>query len=240
MPEEPDRQLVRGDGYVFVVRPHWATVERIRLGEVERAVAEVAALGRGRGLAYANWWVGTHSTPDDLGERLLASGLAPDPEMPLSKTLTLTQPPAGEPTAEVRPVESFEDYLRMRDVSQKVWPDGGERDWRAVWEALERQARSRYFVAYLDGRPVGFGYSVFTPQATLMLGGAVLPEARGRGAYLSIVHARWRDTVARGVPRLLTGAGPMSAPILERLGFVQIGETRPYRQQFVGSGHGHD
>ncbi|MBV8598095.1 MAG: GNAT family N-acetyltransferase [Actinobacteria bacterium] len=237
MPDEPDRHLLWRDGYLVVVRPRWATVERVRLGDVERAVEDVAAIGTAHGLDHANWWVGARSTPADLGERLLAAGLEPDPEMPLSKTLTLTRPPAGETTVEVRAVTTFEDYLHTREIAGAVWSeDRADRDLRAVWDALEADGRSRYYLASIEGEPVGFGYSVFTPRATLMLGGAVLPEARGRGAYLAIVHARWRDSVARGVPRLLTGAGPMSAPILERLGFEQIGETRPFRQLFVGSG----
>ena len=52
---------------------------------------------------------------------------------------------------------------------------------------------------YIDGEPVGFGRAVFAPAAALLLGGAVLPEARGRGVYTSLVHARWHETVERGV-----------------------------------------
>jgi hypothetical protein len=241
MPDEPGRELLRRDGYVAVVRSGWATVERIRLGNVERAVEEVAALGHERGLRHANWWLGSHSTPPDLAERLLACGLEPDPEMPISRTLTLTSAPGGEAPAEVRLVTSVEEFLRTREIDAAVWPTpGAGRDWRAVWAALETDGRTRMFLGYLDGEVVGYGRSVSTPAATLMVGGAVLPEARGHGVYTSLVHARWRDTVARGTPRLLTGAGPMSAPILQRLGFVQIGETRPLRQHFVGSQDGDD
>jgi predicted acetyltransferase len=65
------------------------------------------------------------------------------------------------------------------------------------------------------------------------MGGAVLPEARGRGAYRALVRARWDDAVARGTPALTVGAGPMSEPILRRLGFEQIVQFR--RLQSVGS-----
>ena len=60
----------------------------------------------------------------------------------------------------------------------------------------------------------------------LLLGGASLPRVRGRGVYFSLVHARWRDAVARGTPRLVVQAGPMSRPILERLGFEQVLQYR--------------
>ena len=58
------------------------------------------------------------------------------------------------------------------------------------------------------------------------MGGAVLPDARGRGVYTSLVHARWDEAVERGTPRLVVGAGSMSAPILLKLGFEEIGAIR--------------
>jgi hypothetical protein len=56
-------------------------------------------------------------------------------------------------------------------------------------------------------------------------------EARGRGVYSSVVHARWQETVERGVPRMVVSAGPMSAPILERLGFRRLGQVRLLRDR---------
>jgi hypothetical protein len=81
------------------------------------------------------------------------------------------------------------------------------------------------FLAWLDGRPVGFGRAIFAPEAGILMGGSTLPSARGRGVYTSLVHARWEATVARGVPRLAVSAGHMSGPILERLGFAAIGRV---------------
>jgi hypothetical protein len=51
-----------------------------------------------------------------------------------------------------------------------------------------------------------------------------LPEARGRGAFRALVRARWDEAVRRGKPTLLVGAGKMSRPILERLGFATLAE----------------
>ena len=53
--------------------------------------------------------------------------------------------------------------------------------------------------------------------------------ARGRGAYRAVVRARWDAAVARGTPALAVGAGPMSRPILERLGFEQVLQFRRTR-----------
>jgi len=54
-------------------------------------------------------------------------------------------------------------------------------------------------------------------------GGGTRPEHRGRGAYRALVRARWDAAVERGTPILTVGAGAMSRPILERLGFTIVG-----------------
>jgi hypothetical protein len=36
------------------------------------------------------------------------------------------------------------------------------------------------------------------------------------------VRARWNEAVRRGTPALVTQAGKMSRPILERLGFLEV------------------
>ena len=51
---------------------------------------------------------------------------------------------------------------------------------------------------------------------------AVLPDARGRGAYRALVQARWADAVARGTPLAVTDAGSQSRPVLARMGFREI------------------
>ena len=56
-----------------------------------------------------------------------------------------------------------------------------------------------------------------------LAGGATLPDYRGRGAYRALVRARWDAAVERGTPVLTVGAGEMSRPILERLGFSIVG-----------------
>jgi GNAT superfamily N-acetyltransferase len=59
-------------------------------------------------------------------------------------------------------------------------------------------------------------------------GAATLPEARGRGAFRALVHARWEEAVRRGTPFLAVDAGPQSRPVLERLGFQRIGEIESF------------
>jgi len=83
----------------------------------------------------------------------------------------------------------------------------------SVWETLTRSINTTLITV--------------VPIVTLLLfGGSTLPEARGRGAYRSLVAARWHDAVARGTPVLVTQASPMSRPILAQLGFREVCEIR--------------
>src|SRR3954466_5576729 len=57
-------------------------------------------------------------------------------------------------------------------------------------------------------------------------------RARGRGAYRALIRARWDDAAALGTPALITQGGSMSRPILERLGFVRVGEGHMLLDRF--------
>jgi predicted acetyltransferase len=82
------------------------------------------------------------------------------------------------------------------------------------------------YLALVDGRPVASGSMIACSFAGFLSGAATLPEARGRGAFRALVRARWEDAVRRGTPALVVGAGAMSRPILERIGFRVVSETR--------------
>jgi len=89
------------------------------------------------------------------------------------------------------------------------------------------------FVALLDGEIVASAHSTYVDGAVTLNGGAVLPDARGRGAYRALVAARWDDAVERGTPALVTQAGRMSAPILERLGFREVARIKILVDRFA-------
>jgi len=69
----------------------------------------------------------------------------------------------------------------------------------------------------------GVARAVDMAGGVALMGGAVLPEARGRGLYRALVRARWDDAVERGTPALAVMANPdTSYPILRRLGFEDV------------------
>jgi hypothetical protein len=233
IPLAPPSEVVQADGYAVVTSLYSASVERVRLApnEVERAVEEMRGMTRERGWRYVTWWLGELTKPRDLAERLLELGLAPDADEAEMTSYWIDRRPDGEPAVEVHRVETADEFVAALELDWEVWgvPEPKRAGYRPVqrdaWQELEADGRLAIYVARVDGEPVGFGRLVFAPAAGILMGGSTLPAARGRGVYRSLVHARWQATVARGVPRLAVSAGHMSGPILERLGFEEIGKV---------------
>jgi GNAT superfamily N-acetyltransferase len=225
LPRPQYETVVTGD-YMYAAGPNNAWVLEIRTANVEWARAET----RRRGLPTVEWWVGW-SAPPGTAECLLAEGLVPDDEPVLVGMTCVAEPPAAPPI-DVRPIETAEQYLEAIAVDWDVWPlSEDERARRRVSE-VERfdedhaAGVAHHWAAFDDGRPVGFARAVDMAEGVALMGGAVLPDARGRGVYRALVHARWEHAVGRGTPLLVVQAGAMSAPVLDGLGFVRHGEIR--------------
>jgi len=222
----PSYETVVTDDYTYVAGPNNAWVLDLREPNVEWARAE----SRRRGIPLVEWWVGWSVRPS-LAADLLSLGLVPDDEPVLTGMTSATAPPAA-PHVEVRAVETAAQYLEAIAVDWEVWQlSDTERAKRRTTE-VERfdenhaAGTAHHWAAYVDGRPVGFGRGIDMQGGVALMGGAVLPEERGRGVYRALVRARWDHAVARGTPLLVVQAGPMSAPVLDGLGFQRHGEIR--------------
>jgi GNAT superfamily N-acetyltransferase len=86
--------------------------------------------------------------------------------------------------------------------------------------------------AWLDGEIVCAGTCAPTAHGLVLFGGATRASARGRGAYRALIHARYQEALARRTPALLTQAGSMSRPILERMGFRAVGRIDMLLDEF--------
>jgi hypothetical protein len=207
--------------------PHWTVVQRLRLEEagLEEAVAEIRDIVSAHGKRGCTWEVAGSATPTGLAARLVELGCVPDRE-PVAIGMVLRREPTWQATPGVvaRGVESLLEHLDACHIAHTAF--GMPEEMRAEmlanagreW-ARRDTATGRSYLAFVEGRPVARATAAFTPHGVLLFGGATLEEARGRGAYRALIRARWEDAVARGTPVLVTHAGAMSRPILERLGF---------------------
>ncbi len=229
----PGRELITDPGRRFAVYlapgsvPEAATVQRVRLTPetVATALDEVRALLRARGRGGAEWELGESSTPPDLVERLLALGLRRIEADPVTVGMTLRGHPAWEPPAGVsaRRVASVEELVTARSIQRDAFGDPRPVDAEQAELDVEREGvDGSTFLAWVDDEPAAAGYASYTDWGVILFGGATLPAARGRGAYRALVAARADEALARGTPTLVTHAGRMSRPILERLGFETV------------------
>jgi hypothetical protein len=233
----PGRLVRVTDGYALSadVGDTWAQVERIRLRDEDLpdAIADVDRFMHESGAGRASWWLTERSTPEE--EAFLAAGLQRLDEDYLFAAMVLTSEPPAVEGLDVRRVETLEEYVESRRLALEAFADPRQR--RPSDEDLGTEWEHRIdprFAVWIDGRMAAVGRAVYTNAGGYLMGGSTAEWARGRGAYRAIVRARWDEAVRRGTPALAVGAGPMSRPILERLGFEQVLQFR--RLESVRSG----
>lgn len=186
-------------------------------------------------VASFEWKTRGHDLPVDLGERLEAYGLVPEPretvmvgearllavDVPLDPGVVLRRVGEG---GEVR-----DDVERMLAAQEAVF--GGGRGPRVETTVAEvASGASECWIAEVEGRVVCAGR--LTPVAGTdfagIWGGSTLPEHRGRGIYRALVAARARSALARGITLIHSDCTDMSRPILERSGLRAVTTTTPY------------
>ncbi|MFZ0668137.1 MAG: hypothetical protein WAM97_20490 [Acidimicrobiales bacterium] len=240
-------ETVECDGIIVCMHPLPSAkiVEpaNLHIDEIETAVARARAIVGESGSSLLAWWISPEHA--SIGERLEQLGLVNEDTPGFEKVenaMALIDVPAGEWPDEivVTEVESFEDFRTSNDVrdSAFVMPQA-MRDASAA--TLPKQYEeystpgnsSRQFNASIAGEVVGTAAAVRGAAGVNLFGGAVVSEARGRGVYRALTHARWKFAVDCGTPALTIQAGRMSRPVVEQLGFTLVGEARVYVDDFA-------
>ena len=208
--------------------------QRFRADEVDDVLAEVRSILRARGRNRTQWEIGSAAEPSNLVELLLERGVERDTDPYAVAVILTAEPPPGPPEIVARRVETFEEFVAAHAVQEEAFgaPEEEIAESLATLPDRWRDSPNLMHAAWLDGAVVSAGISAPTPHGLLLYGGATLERARGRGAYRALLRARWDEAVARGTPALMTQAGAMSRPILERLGFVPIGHVHMLIDEF--------
>ena len=203
---------------------------RFAAEEVDARVDAVRRWFAARGRRELTWWVGRSVTPPDLAARLKERGAAPFTDEPHVTNMVLTEPPPDVKGIDVRRVESYEDYVAAQEIGwestgfSEEQREAGRARLRERWDEYRSRPDFAVYLAFQDGKPVARGALILLPFAGFLSGAGTLEEARGRGAFRALVRARWDEVVRQGTPALVVGAGGMSRPILERIGFRPVSE----------------
>jgi GNAT superfamily N-acetyltransferase len=235
-PDHPYKQI-RRPGYVIGMFPGatfgTVAVTAIEPDALDPAVKDVREVLVEHGMRRGAWMIVDAAAPPDLVARLETLGMTPSDEPPFEphmSTLVLTAAPKSAPVdVEARLAETLEEFVDAHRIAADAF-DFNDDDRAAfeaknvaLWELEQRDGKYRTYVALSDGEVIGFAAVVFGANAVYLSGGGTRADHRGRGAYRALVRARWETAVARGTPALTVGAGGMSGPILERLGFERVG-----------------
>lgn len=235
VPLGPEDVRIETARYVLCIGAYGATVQRQRfaLAQLEDVLAEVHGHLAARGRTSTQWEVGS-TAPPGLADALVARGLVWD-EDPVAIALVCdTPPPDPPPGFTVRPVTTLEEMLSLVALQSRAFgatPERLDDSLRAARVEWGHEPRVTHGVWHGESLVAG-GACASTAHGVALFGGATDPGFRGRGAYRALIGARWRHAVAAGAPALLTQAGSMSRPILERLGFRAVGRVEMLWDRF--------
>jgi GNAT superfamily N-acetyltransferase len=243
----PGVEILRTDRYQITLQPdlptpgpNSVTWVHCAPGEADALIHEVhAAIARRR--LPVMWILGPETEPADFPERLLAHGIQPAPRDPEVRVMVLPIEVGIEAPEiaglEIRDALADPLVFRLADaVAAEAFgagPRGVDPDQLAAQERrrLNQLAAGnrRVLLATVDGEPAGSaGLTLLPPAGAIINGGGVRPRSRGLGVYRALLAARLGIARRAGAAGLAVWGGEMSAPILARLGFVDVGWRRFY------------
>ena len=212
-------------------RARWNVAQRFRLAadELDEVREEIHAHLRAKGRTACTWEIGTHATPDDLVDRLLALGLVDDEPTPLAVGMVLTEPPAHRrPASRSAARPPAPNTSRLQRIAAIAF--GGPVPTEMPPEP-EPDPDNVVYLAYVDGEPVARGSASFSEHAWRS---SAVDAARGSRAR-RLSRARRRPLGGRRRARHADARHPgvpMSRPILGQLGFRELCEIRILLDQF--------
>jgi GNAT superfamily N-acetyltransferase len=238
----PRRAFVPMPGLRVVERPGWqqlvtpwlrdgglngVSLSVLDSSEADAVIDATIAEYRALGLRF-RWCVPPGSAPADLAERLAARGLEPQVVVGMARLTddALAATPVDVDVVEVGR-ERVDEFTRVAALGWECAPEPF--GWVNRASVEHPDTRVHLYLASLDGVPLATAASHVFDRSVYLLGGVVLPEARGRGLYRALVNARLRDAAARGIGLVTTQAlEQTSAPLLAHMGFVPVCRFRVY------------
>jgi GNAT superfamily N-acetyltransferase len=233
----PDNATVaEGDGYAIMRLPDYfdyqlAVLTFAPAGPLGPAVDAVIARARTSGLPALRWQVGA-AAPAGLAGELARRGATVVLTLDVLACDLAGGPPAIPPASVDVTLRWATDFATSRDGSAvgvagfggALPPDDriGE---NAARDAIGVPAgEGGLLVAYAGGGAAGSGGVTMADGVARLWGGAVVPEARGRGIYRQVLAARLEYAAAqRASMALVKGKVDTSGPILRRAGFTAFG-----------------
>jgi GNAT superfamily N-acetyltransferase len=246
-PPGPGIEIVETARYRIVLQPDYPIPGpngvgwiRCEAAEADDVIDEVHAVVAPRHLPIM-WVTDPETQPPHFADCLARHGIFPEPTAPAVDVMVLPIDADVDfhSAAGVMIHDALADAKTFRHadaVNAEAFGDPERSSDPRQIAALERRRTNqleagnrRVLLVTVDGEPAGSaGLTLVPPHAAIITGGAVREKFRGRGIYRMLVARRLEMAREAGVDGLTVWGGPMSAPILAKLGFQTVGWRRFY------------
>lgn len=240
----PGIEVIETDRYRIVFEPDWPipgpnSVSFIRCAaeQADELIAEVRALAAARRLPIM-WIIDPETEPAEFADHLQAHGISKSATsaeaavMVLPADADLSRPAVEGLSMEDGLADSF-TFRAAQAASDEAFGSGGPSISAALLEERRRNLLAagdvHVLLATVHGEPAGSSrVKLSAPDGAALMGAGVRPKFRGRGVYRAMVAERLALARDSGAAGLFVWGGPMSEPILSKLGFVKVGWRRFY------------
>jgi RimJ/RimL family protein N-acetyltransferase len=246
-PRAPGVEVIETARYRITLQPDYPVAGpngvswiRCQPDEVDGVIDEVRAIFAGRRLPLL-WILDPETEPRDFADQLARRHVMPEPHAPEVAVMVLASdaPVDVAPAVGIAIRDALADAESFRSADAVNAEAFGEPPRGASPEQVAAQERRRQnqiaagnrrvVLATVDGQPAGSaGLTLYPSLGAIINGGAVRERFRGRGVYRAMVAARLAMAREAGAPGISVWGGPMSAPILSKLGFEKVGWRRFY------------
>jgi GNAT superfamily N-acetyltransferase len=226
------RVLSVGEGWNGLV---WSRLDESTADSV--IAAEVARFS-----ATGHEWEGkyySYDQPDDLPDRLRAAGLVADPEESLlvAEIADLDLDVAPPEGVRLVPVTDSAGVDALVRAGNEAFGEPHDELGTRILAALAVHPPIMAAVVAMAGdSPVAAGRVELPPSGEFasLWGGGTVPGWRQKGVFRALVAYRARIARDLGYRYLQVDASADSRPILQRLGFVELAKTTPFRPPTAG------
>lgn len=224
----------RDERTVRLLTPSWKGVVWSDLDErsADAAVAAQVARFAAEGGDW-EWKHYSYDRPVDLPRRLVAAGLVAEESEALlvAEIAALDLDVAAPEGIDVRTADDPAAIDAVGRMHEEVFGEPHDELGPALrWALAQSPPPMLGAVAYAGREPVAAARVEIHPGSEFasLWGGGTLPAFRRRGIFRALVAHRAAIAAGRGCRYLQVDALPTSAPILRRLGFVELARTTPY------------
>jgi GNAT superfamily N-acetyltransferase len=235
--EAPRRALRQSAGMIVIERPGWwqlitpsfkqggfneVALSVLDARDADATIDDTIEQYRRMGLRF-RWTVGPDSRPQDLAARLSRRGMFRHELRGMVRDcrgLAARGGAARRITTERVDAATEPEYRRVAAIGWEMDPTPLGTYHTSV--LADPTQSTQLFLARYGGVAAATGSFSSDGRTAHLIGGVVLPAYRGRGLYRAVVGARLEAGAERGLELATSHAGPMSAPALERLGFVAV------------------